>query len=74
MTVVHQIHVLEPDTMTLDELRTRLQIGQTKALELARADAFPIPTLRVGRHYRFSRRAFQQWLGAGAAERPHDAA
>ncbi len=62
--------ITEPDTMTLAELAGRLDIGMTKARELARDGKLPIPTLRIGRQYRFSRRAFVRWLEAN----PNDAA
>jgi len=44
---------LEPETLTLAEVAARFRIGMTKAHELARNNAFPFPTLRLGREYRF---------------------
>lgn len=57
----------EPDLMTANELRELLRIGRTRFFELASKDALPIPTLRVGRQLRFSRRAYEQW----AAQSPN---
>ncbi len=51
-----------PDTMTLEELRTRLGISASVAYELANRDALPIPTIRVGRRFLFSRQAYEDLL------------
>jgi hypothetical protein len=59
----------EPSTLTLAELAAELRIGMTKAHQMARTDALPIPTLKVGREYRFSRRALERWLDGDAAQR-----
>lgn len=53
--------VAEPPTLTLAELAALERIGMTKALEMARRNAFPFPVLRLGREYRFSRRAYERW-------------
>lgn len=74
MTERTPIAVPAPDTMTLAELAARLDIGMTKAREMAKAGTLPVPTLRVGRQYRFSRRAFLRWLEGDSAERSYDAA
>jgi len=63
----------ESGTLTLTELAAELRIGMTKAHELARADALPIPALKVGREYRFSRRALERWRD-GEAVTSDDAA
>lgn len=60
----------ESGTLTLAELAAELRIGMTKAHDLARRDAFPIPTLKIGREYRFSRRALERWLNRKAGQ--HD--
>ncbi len=62
--------VVESGTLTLSELAAELRIGMTKAHEMARAGTLPIPTLKVGREYRFSRRALKRWLDGKAGE--HD--
>jgi len=51
-------HADTTDTMTLDELRRRLGISSTVAYELANQDRLPIPVIRVGRRFLFSRKAF----------------
>jgi len=48
----------EPATLTLAELAARLDIGMTKAYDLARRNELPVPALKVGREFRFSRLAF----------------
>jgi predicted DNA-binding transcriptional regulator AlpA len=48
--------------MTLMELRSKLGISRSLAYELARQDQLPIPTIRVGRQFRFSRIAFDSLL------------
>ncbi len=60
----------ESGTLTLAELAAELRIGMTKAHEMARAGTLPIPTLKVGREYRFSRRALERWLDSEASQ--HD--
>lgn len=53
---------IEPQFLTLDELRTILGIGRTVAYELARHDKLPVPTIRVGRRMLFSRVALDAVL------------
>lgn len=55
--------------ITLDELRAMIGIGKTKAYELARCNELPVPAIRVGRSYLFSRRALDEVLS-----RKHDTA
>jgi excisionase family DNA binding protein len=50
------------DMMTLDELRRRLGISSTTAYELANRDELPIPVVRVGRRFLFSRQLFDDML------------
>ncbi len=50
------------ETLTLEELATALDISLTTAYELARKDALPIPALKLGRQWRFSRRALNRYL------------
>ena len=61
---------VEPATLTLAELAKCLHIGRTKAYELARRNELPVPALRVGQEFRFSRVALEQWL---EGEWTHDA-
>ncbi len=58
---------LERDTLTLNELAGRTGISMTTAYELARRNELPVPVIRIGRRYLFSRRAFE------AVIRDHDA-
>lgn len=50
------------DFMTLKELQERMGISPATAYELARKNQLPIPTIRVGRQFRFSRKAYEQLL------------
>lgn len=50
---------LQPDFMTIEELAARMGIGLTMAYQLAKADKLPVPALKIGRVYRFSRRAYE---------------
>lgn len=55
------------DLLTLEELAESMRISLTSAYELAKADRLPIPAIRVGRQYRFSRPAYEALLA-----RQHD--
>ena len=55
---------LERDTMTLEELARRMGISRTVAYELARCDDLPVPVIRVGRRFLFSRPAYEALLAA----------
>lgn len=46
--------------MTLKELQSRMGISPTTAYELARKNELPVPTIRIGRQFRFSRRAYER--------------
>jgi excisionase family DNA binding protein len=46
--------------MTLKELQERMGISPTTAYELARKDELPVPALRIGRQFLFSRRAYER--------------
>lgn len=50
------------ETLTLEELAAALDISLTTAYDLARKDALPIPALKLGRQWRFSRRALYRYL------------
>jgi predicted DNA-binding transcriptional regulator AlpA len=65
------VGTIDQDTMTLLELRTRLGLSQTSAYELASRDALPIPVIRVGRQFRFSKRAWDQLMSSQHGEREH---
>lgn len=56
---------IDQDTMSLEEFARRLGIGLTTAYEQARKNVLPIPAIRIGRQYRFSRRAYDRLLDAG---------
>jgi len=49
---------VDTDTLTLEELAQRMGISLTVAYELAKDNRLPVPVVRVGRQYRFSRRAY----------------
>lgn len=55
------------DVLTIQELAERLGMGLTRTYEMARTNSLPIPALRIGREYRFSRRALERWLESGHA-------
>jgi predicted DNA-binding transcriptional regulator AlpA len=59
---------LERDMMTLSELRERMGVSATSAYALARKDALPVPVIRVGRQFRFSRHAWEQLLNSQHAK------
>ncbi len=65
---------INPDFLTLDELATRMGISLTVAYELAKVDRLPIPALKVGRQYRFSRRAYEALLDARHGDRAGEVA
>lgn len=60
---------LRPDLMSLDELAARMGISLTTAYKLARKDALPIPVIRIGPQYRFSRPAFDALIRGSTTER-----
>lgn len=62
------------DTLTLEELAARMGISRTVAYELARADRLPVPVIRVGRRFLFSRPAYERLIGATHDEAADDAA
>lgn len=59
---VGQIAAL-PVTIDLATAGQALGLGRTKAHELARADAFPVPVHRLGRRYRVMRSDLLGYLG-----------
>jgi len=65
---------IEADTMAIDELTQRLGIGLTQGYEMARTNTLPIPTIKVGRQYRFSRRAYDALMNGQHSTDATDAA
>lgn len=63
------ITTIEADTMSLDELAQRLGVGLTQAYAMARTDSLPVPVIRVGRQYRFSRRAYDALMSGQHTDR-----
>lgn len=60
--------------LTLEELRRVLRLGRTAANELARTNALPIPAIKAGRQYRFSKRALQQLMARQQMDDPRGVA
>lgn len=58
-----------PDACTLGEVLHRLDIRLTRGYELAARDELPIPAMKIGRTYRFSRRLLEALLD-GSYTRP----
>lgn len=50
------------DLLTVDELIAVTGWGRTFTYQGAKTDSLPIPTLRSGRKYYFSRAAYERWL------------
>lgn len=48
------------DVLTIDELAAYLKIPKTSLYKLVRAGKIPAQT--IGRHWRFGKRAIEQWL------------
>ena len=57
------------ETLTLAEIADRLGLGKTTAYELARRNELPVPAIRIGRQYFFSRAAFEDLMSAQHQER-----
>ena len=57
-----------PDTMTLEELAARLGISLTVAYERAHADDLPVPVIRIGRRFLFSRIAYERLMAGPRAD------
>ncbi len=58
------------ETMTLEEFAGRMGISITVAYELAAQDKLPVPAIRVGRRYLFSRRAYDALLDRQHGDAP----
>ncbi len=60
------------DTMTLDELATRLGISLTSAYERAARDELPVPRVPGLPRYRYSRRLYDRLMETGTIDGPAD--
>ncbi|MGI8483569.1 MAG: helix-turn-helix domain-containing protein [Thermomicrobiales bacterium] len=69
-----EIVAFPKDTITLDELAARMGISRTVAYELARADRLPVPVIRVGRRFLFSRPAYQRLIEKQHTDQDDDVA
>ena len=63
----------ERETLTIAQLADLLGISRTVCYELAQRDELPIPAFKVGRQYRFSRRAFDALMNQQHPESVHTA-
>lgn len=61
-TVPPIVEPFAPDFMSLEELAARMGISVSLAYQLARADRLPVPTVRPGRRFLFSRKAYEALL------------
>lgn len=57
------------DLLTLDELIRLTGWGRTFVYDGAKRDALPIPTLKAGKRYYFSRAAFERWANGESGQR-----
>ncbi len=57
-------HAEPDDVLTIDELAVYLKIPKSSLYKLVRAGK--IPSQKIGRHWRFGKRAIDQWL-----QQPH---
>ncbi len=56
------VEPFSPDFMSLEELAARMGISVSLAYQLARADKLPVPAVRPGRRFLFSRKAYERLL------------
>ena len=61
-TVTPIVEPFAPDFMSLEELASRMGISVSLAYQLARADRLPVPAIRPGRRFLFSRKAYEELL------------
>jgi excisionase family DNA binding protein len=54
------MHEQPPDVMTFEEVMAYLRIPRSSLYKLAQEGK--IPSQKVGRHWRFRRRAIERWL------------
>jgi excisionase family DNA binding protein len=64
VTSLSTIKPFSPDFLSLEELAARMGISVSLAYQLARADKLPVPAIRPGRRFLFSRRAYERLLDA----------
>jgi hypothetical protein len=62
----------EPETCSVEVAAARLGLGRSKAYELARQNALPVPVLRFGRKLVIPTRALDRVLGIENAPAPSD--
>lgn len=55
-----RVHTTEPELLTVDEVASLLRVGRNRVYEYARHHY--IPTLRIGKGYRFPRRKLLEWI------------
>jgi excisionase family DNA binding protein len=53
--------------MTIDELAAYLQVAKSTLYKLAQEGK--VPGQKVGKHWRFSREAIDEWLASGSSTR-----
>lgn len=68
MPTTPTISCFSPDFMSLEELAARMGISVSLAYQLAHADKLPVPAIRPGRRFLFSRRAYERVL---ESQHPH---
>jgi excisionase family DNA binding protein len=64
---------IEPELLHIEEAARVLQIGRSRAYEMAAAGEMP-GLIRLGRSLRVSKRALRQWIDAQASVSSGDAA
>lgn len=72
-SATRETNTREPDVMTLEEMAQRMGRSYHVVYELARADKLPVPVIRVGRRYLFSRKAYQAVMDAQHEPEPQSA-
>jgi predicted DNA-binding transcriptional regulator AlpA len=60
----------QPELLGAEEMRVVLGIGRSSFYDLARRDALPVPTIRVGKRIMFSRRAVEELLNRRHGDSP----
>jgi excisionase family DNA binding protein len=59
---------LSGDVLTIEELSAYLKISKSTLYKLVRERR--IPSLKIGRHWRFQKKAIDRWLERTQAEEP----
>jgi excisionase family DNA binding protein len=57
------VTVLDGPLLTADQVAALLAVPRSSVYEYARRRTDPLPSLLIGRHRRFDRRAVDRWLG-----------